>query len=62
MGGDSLVMVSGTPESGTLFVNNAALLLTPWADALICVVPAPTASDLTVATIDANGLATWRSR
>ena len=43
MGGESLVMVSGTSESGTLSVNNAALLLTPWADALICVVPDSTA-------------------
>jgi hypothetical protein len=41
MGGESLVMVSGTSESGILSVNNAALLLTPWADALICVVPLP---------------------
>jgi hypothetical protein len=35
-------MVSGTPESGTLSVNQAALLFTLWAEALICVVPVPT--------------------
>ena len=43
MGGESRVMVSGAPESRALSVNDAALLLTPCADALICVVPSPTA-------------------